>query len=342
MIRATTTLKRKNLNNKKGIDNEKSTGKYTARDFIDNLSLSIGTGSDSLYPEKANKIFQINNLVDLRLIKNKTYIYINNKRFVQCFNVLFNIGSDKGGRSEDIKNMDEASHRLRGGYSGWFTRISPEEEFMAHCSNIQAFFENDLNTDLLHSDIAFPLLRKLVSVGYKPAEGIFNKEIVKRYNEGTWETRWFLKSEGYLKYLNKEEKQALKKDELLESFTRYYDIPKSRDSGFETFLDENFKFMVSRKEELEGQGTESDLELLKSLSRDQIKFLLLKFKMELGWLPKGIEIDGKKYDIREISRNYLGAEINELQISPKEVEDDDDDDYDDDDQYFYLWKSRKD
>ena len=60
-----------------------------------------------------------------------------------------------------------------------FRSNTPEEEFMAHCSNIQAFFENELNTDILHSDIAFPLLKKLVRLGYKPAEEVFNKRSLK-------------------------------------------------------------------------------------------------------------------------------------------------------------------
>ncbi|MBA7525335.1 hypothetical protein ES705_17486 [subsurface metagenome] len=309
--------------------------------------------------------------------------------------------------------MDEASRRLRGGYSQWFTRISPEEEFMAHCSNIQAFFENELNTDILHSDIAFPLLRKLVSLRYKPAKRVFNKEIVKRYNEGTWKTRMFLKSEGYLKYLNREEKRVLEKDKHLETYT-YDRIPKPRDRKIESILDETpkiivgfkvepirifeyndkasefkevqkkyplstlldsdkivvfddprqgkmwiwhgfntttrmryyakqlaphvreqygigfkaiyvdegfepleFKIMIKTKEEPTYKGTESDLELLKSLSREKILLLLEKFK-EVGASSKVVEIDGKKFDIREIRRNFLGSEIRERRISPKE------------------------
>ncbi|MFX0141443.1 MAG: hypothetical protein ACFFDN_47840, partial [Candidatus Hodarchaeota archaeon] len=126
---------------------------------------------------------------------------------------------DKSRSYSNIKNMDEASQILKARYSSWFMRISPKEAFMAHCSNIQAFFENELNTDLLHSDIAFPLLKKLVQLGYQPAEKVFAEEIVKRYNEGTWESRKFLRSEGYLKYLNKKEKRTLKKDKDFRTLT---------------------------------------------------------------------------------------------------------------------------
>jgi len=227
--------------------------------------------------ETADKIFKINNLVDLRLIKNETYIYIENKRFIQCLNVLFNVGANKDRKDENIRTMDEASQIARRRYSQWFMRISPEEEFMAHCSNIQAFFENNLNTDLLHSDIAFPLLKKLGSLGYKPAKGVFNKEIIKRYNEGTWRTRMFLKSEGYFKYLNEEEIRSLVKDEFLER------ILKPHEKKIEPI-----------------KGTESDRELLKSLSREKIMVILKKFE-DKGDYPKVFEIDGKKYDLREMS-----------------------------------------
>ena len=87
--------------------------------------------------------------------------------------------------------------------------ISPEEEFMGHCSNIQAFFENGLNTDILHTNIAFPLLKKLVDQNFEPARRVFKQEIAVRFNEGTQNSRYFLNSGGYLNYLNEEEKQAL-------------------------------------------------------------------------------------------------------------------------------------
>ena len=87
--------------------------------------------------------------------------------------------------------------------------ISPEEEFMGHCSNIQAFFENGLNTNILHTNIAFPLLKKLVDLNFEPARRVFKQEIAVRFNEGTQNSRYFLSSGGYLNYLNKEEKEAL-------------------------------------------------------------------------------------------------------------------------------------
>ena len=56
-------------------------GLYTSKNFLGNLSRSMGKEPDSLYPEKADKIFKINDLVDLRLINNKTYTKAYSKKF---------------------------------------------------------------------------------------------------------------------------------------------------------------------------------------------------------------------------------------------------------------------
>ncbi|MFX1479113.1 MAG: Rab family GTPase, partial [Promethearchaeota archaeon] len=72
-----------------------------------------------------------------------------------------------------------------------------------------AFFENGLNTDILHTNIAFPLLNALVREGFQPAQKIFKEEIARRFNEGTFNSRRFLYLQGYLNYLSREEKQIL-------------------------------------------------------------------------------------------------------------------------------------
>lgn len=161
--------------------------------------------------EKPDKIFKINDLVDLRLINNKTYIYIKNKPFIICAHLLINIPVNEIQRYDNIRSIDEVISPSK---STEYIQcnITPEEEFMGHCSNIQAFFESGLNTDILHTNIAFPLLKKLVKLKFEPARRVFKEEIAIRFNEGTYNSRLFLRSGGYLDYLNKEEKAALKYD----------------------------------------------------------------------------------------------------------------------------------
>ena len=144
-----------------------------------------------------------------RLKRNKTHIYINNQRFIICAHILIDIPVRNIPRYDEIKSIDEAIDSFKSTEIIKYM-ISPEEEFMGHCSNIQAFFENGLNTDILHTNIAFPLLRKLVELRFEPARRVFKQEIVERYNNGTQNSRYFLSSGGYLNYLNKEERQALK------------------------------------------------------------------------------------------------------------------------------------
>ncbi len=159
--------------------------------------------------EKPEKIFKINDLVDLRLINKKTYIYVKDKPFIICAHLLMNIPVESIDRYDEIKSIDETVELFKSTENVKYM-ISPEEEFMGHCSNIQAFFENGLNTDILHTNIAFPLLKELVQIGYELARRIFKEEIVIRFNEGTKSSRFFLNSGGYLDYLNEEEKQALR------------------------------------------------------------------------------------------------------------------------------------
>ena len=162
---------------------------------------------------KPIEIFKINELVDLRLFGNRTYLFVNNKLLKICTFLLINIPKDKVRDYDEIKSIDEAAELLDRSLETtppYFFKITPEEEFKAHCSNIQAFFENGLNTNILHTNIAFPLLKELVQQGFQPAQKVFKEEIAIRFNEGTFNSRRFLYLQGYLNYLSEEEKQVLK------------------------------------------------------------------------------------------------------------------------------------
>ncbi len=67
--------------------------------------------------------------------------------------------------------------------------LTPAEEVLAHASNLQAWAENDYDTRLLHSNIAFPLLKELVKVGDDKATRAFNIELNKRITNGNLATR---------------------------------------------------------------------------------------------------------------------------------------------------------
>jgi len=166
---------------------------------------------------KPKKVFKINDIVELRLINNTTYIYIKGKEFLQCMYLLLNIPKNNIEDYDDFKNIDEIAEHLDDSLEDPFIHreheIDSKTEFIGHCSNIQAFFENGLNTDILHSNIAFPLLKELVKAKYKPAYFKFREEIVRRYNEGDEKVRCFLYIDGYLDYLKKEDLECLDYDD---------------------------------------------------------------------------------------------------------------------------------
>ncbi len=63
--------------------------------------------------------------------------------------------------------------------------LSVEEEVFAHASNIQAWVEFDYNTRMIHSNIAFPLLKALVKVGDEKAKRVLDAELVERMKDAT-------------------------------------------------------------------------------------------------------------------------------------------------------------
>jgi Leucine-rich repeat (LRR) protein len=83
--------------------------------------------------------------------------------------------------------------------------ISAKTKFFVHCSNLQAWVENKYNSNMLHSNISFPLLRELYKNGDPLVKKIFKEEIAKRFTQGNQTVRKFLEKENYLTYLTPEE-----------------------------------------------------------------------------------------------------------------------------------------
>ncbi|MHA1913432.1 MAG: hypothetical protein ACW986_10805 [Promethearchaeota archaeon] len=71
------------------------------------------------------------------------------------------------------------------------------------------------------------------------------------------------------------------------------------------------------------EGTEEDLELIKSLSREKILLLLEKTGVPEGYERKMVIVKNKVYGYNEYDRDYLGSVIKEKQLFPlrEDVED---------------------
>lgn len=149
--------------------------------------------------------FQINEYLELRLEHSKTNIYVNNELFIQCKYLLLNLPLNEMEGLEVIDSIDDAVAKLNRKLESLDDKndyISPTVQFWGHCSNLQAWYENNYDTCLIHSNLAFPLLKKLTEVGDFIAKKIFKEEIAKRFERGIVSTTQYFLYNGYLNYLN--------------------------------------------------------------------------------------------------------------------------------------------
>lgn len=152
--------------------------------------------------------FEVNKYISLKLEEGKVNIYVKGEFFQQCKHLLLNVPLNSSQKVSVINSIDEATEILGidDDRHAFVCEISLEAEFWAHCSNLQTWAEYDYDTRLLHSNLAFPLLLKLTSIGDPKAERAFKEELVKRIRSGNLNTCYFLISEEiYPDLLEKEE-----------------------------------------------------------------------------------------------------------------------------------------
>lgn len=155
---------------------------------------------------KEVKDFKINDYITLKLENNETIIYVKGERFKQCKSLLLNIKIDEITFLDEIDSVDEAAAKLDNNLNKVeYVEIPPEVEFWGHCSNLQVWVENDYNTRLLHSNLAFPLLKELAIVGDPIAKKVFKEEIAYRLSSKYLPVIRYLIEGGYLEFLNEEE-----------------------------------------------------------------------------------------------------------------------------------------
>ena len=172
------------------------------------------------------KEFKISDLLKLKLEDNKTIIYINDVKIIQCKYLLLNelsfdsetkeINSEKLSIDTQSKSLNHSLELIDEEYED----IPPEVEFWAHSSNLQAWYEHSYNSQLLHSNLAFPLLRKLTHAGDKTAKMVFKKEIKNRFREGDLNVMVFLIIEGFLDELSIEESDDLYQELDFETYKK--------------------------------------------------------------------------------------------------------------------------
>ncbi len=147
------------------------------------------------------KEFVVNKHLKLALEDGETKIYVGGKFFRTCKYLLVNTTLERLNDPEIIDSIDdleeELSHELEPRYDEEERVVrkdvlSPEDEFWGHCSNLQAWAENDYDTRLLHRNLAFWLLFELSGVD-SFAKHRFFEEMAERYNYGNETVREFIR-----------------------------------------------------------------------------------------------------------------------------------------------------
>lgn len=154
--------------------------------------------------------YEINEYLKLRKEDGKVNIYVKDELFIQCKHLFIRIPKEKIIELENINSVDEVAEKQDILINETFDdKIGIDEEFWAHCSNLQVWAENDYDSRLLHSNLAFPLLKKLSESGDIKALRVFKEEIIDRFYNGTKKVQEYLINEGYLNFLTDDERFSL-------------------------------------------------------------------------------------------------------------------------------------
>ncbi len=152
--------------------------------------------------------FIVNDYITLKLENKVTNIYLNGELFRECKYILIRKTLKELEDIDDISSIDQFAdptidnisknlNHLLEDVNPETVNIPRETIFWAHASNFQVWVENNYETNLLHSNISFPLLKRLWQLNVPIAVDVFKKEIIKRFKEGYLNTILFLLLEGY-------------------------------------------------------------------------------------------------------------------------------------------------
>lgn len=243
------------------------------------------------------KEFQINNFLKLRLENGKTNIYINDRLFRQCKFLMINIEPNNASNFEDITSIDEAEKVLNKSLEEKELEeyeIQPEEEFWAHCSNLEAWAKHKYDTRLLHRTLAFPILKALTEAGDQIAKAVFKEEIIKRFESGHKNVVRYLIRGGYVrKYAKKE---------LLEAFLENEEV--SILKKLQTLSETDMKIVE---------------EIYMSSENDQYSIEFDKNKL-IGLELRGLNLEQFPIEITKlVSLKKLFLDENSIQSIPREI-----------------------
>lgn len=269
--------------------------------------------------------FKINEYITLRLEEDETNIYVNGTLFRHCKYLLIEIPTEEISFFDQIDSIDDVVEMLGWTEDGQLDvteyKIDAETEFWGHCSNIQAWVDNDYDTRILHSNLSFPLLRVLKDSGDPKAIKVFKEEVVERLKNPSKSVMNYLIEEGLLEQFNKEEMEALLTEAPNFIFNLYQKVHPEhirrilgqiKETVPDVFLEfvENYTQELIKNEELDNMASFFyDVELKEELSviiknsgLNIVRFILEEFDSESEFLLYFFEesIKYAKLELKEI------------------------------------------
>jgi len=238
--------------------------------------------------------FKVNEYITLKLESNETNIYVNGIKFIQCKRLVLNIPTKDIRLYDNIDSIDEASeyydhylykheiHEERNGQmeiSHYDYEIPYEAEFWGHCSNLQVWYDHDYDTRLLHSNLAFPLLKKLTESGDLVAKNVFKEEIINRIKSGYLPVFIFLIEENYLTYFDQEELLQIR-DEIEELDLKHYEN-KQAVNRIKSYLRRNIEVLSKELDYIEDRydflGYEEELDEIQHLYLNKVLKIIFEY-----------------------------------------------------------------
>lgn len=252
------------------------------------LNIEKKETTDSYLPEiKEGTEIKINKHLSVKFEENQTRVYVDNNYFRQCIRIFLNISVEQMDSYNEINSIDEAVD-IEKQLSLWQNQvvigdnprdvqiehiITPEEEFWGHYSNLQTWYENEYDTRILHRNIAFPLLKKLMDAGDKLAKRKFKDEIFTRFQANYPTVTLYLIEVGALKYLTKEELSTLSErltDPIHRLRTRHYHFLYKEDPAFYYSIEGRLEFVKDVINQFKKQDTALTVKAL--IKEDFLRF----------------------------------------------------------------------
>lgn len=158
-------------------------------------------------------MFRVNKDIRLKLESGKTFIYVQDRLFLQCAKIVLSIGLSNFESFQNVESIDKVLGE-KSLLDTEMIRIPPEVEFWAHCSNLQTWVENNYDSRLLHSNLALPLLNRLAETGDSLSRKVLRKEILERLGSSENTVVFSLLQGNYLQHFSEEERIIIFEDNI--------------------------------------------------------------------------------------------------------------------------------